>query len=215
MGGILRLIWSRLNQIWTFVACNRLIWIVIIHRAELLAWRCNRSVYLLGGLRIKVASNSSLITTCDRALDLFGALTLSDVVAKWGLLLWWTVFAVPYRDRRSLTIPRAWSHLLVGLLRFCVGTLQAITVILAAISNMESLTLELLSTHLLSTASNELWSTCWSFLQCVLDPNNFLILRTQDGTLSGIRLSPCSVVLVQITRYCRANNCRAFVLTFD
>ena len=52
VGWIWGLIWSWLNQIWTFMVRGRLIWIVIVHRVELLAWRCNRSVDLLGCLRV-------------------------------------------------------------------------------------------------------------------------------------------------------------------
>lgn len=88
-----------------------------------------------------MTSNASLIAAGDWALNLFGSLALPDVVAKRRFLLRRAVFAITNRDWRAFAIARARRNFIVHLLGFCVLALQSITVVLAAVSHVESLTL--------------------------------------------------------------------------
>ena len=168
------------NQFWIFMADMLLIWVVVAHCLILLTTWSDWTVavaIVLTSLWVEMASDTCLIPTGNRTFYLFAALTLANVVAKWGILLRIAIFTFPDWYWRSLSISRTRiDWLSIGLLSLSVRSLETITVVLAAVIHMIHLALILLLIDRLPTA-NELRTTCTcSFLKRLLAADVLLIL---------------------------------------
>ena len=176
IGGLWRI--TLRNQFWIFMAYMLLVWVVVAHCLILLTARGDWTVAIVfARLWVEMASDTCLVSTGDRTFYLFAALTLTNVVAKWGILLRIAIFTFPDWYRRSISISRTRSDwLAIGLLSLRVRSLEAITVVLAAVVHMVHLALILLLINRLPTA-NELRtaSTC-RFLEGLLAAEVLLIL---------------------------------------
>ena len=190
------------NQFWIFMADMLLIRVVVAHCLILLtAWSDWTVAIVFTSLRVEMASDACLVPAGNGAFYLFAALTLANVVAKWGILLRTAIFTFPDWYRRSLSISRTRiDWLSIGLLSLRVRPLEAITVVLAAVIHMIHLALILLLIDWLPTA-NELRTTCsCSFLKRLLAADVLLILvgKSDHWGRSSVRLSPSPAILVLV-----------------
>lgn len=163
-------------------------------------------------------TDSLLISAGDWTLDLLVILALSYVGGESGFLLRGTVFAIANRYGGAFAISRTWSDMLsaTSLLCLSVRTLKTITVVLRTVcSDMESLALKLLSTHLLhmTIVAYELWSAC--ALQLLLLSRVFEVFLTCHKTCCCRRawFSTCAVIFLNVVCDNWANDSGTFMLT--
>ena len=176
IGGLWRI--TLRNQFWIFMAYMLLVWVVVAHCLILLTARGYWTVAIVfARLWVEMAADTCLVSTGDRTFYLFAALTLTNVVAKWGILLRIAIFTFPDWYRRSVSVSRTRSDWLTsGLLSLRVRSLEAITVVLAAVVHMVHLALILLLINRLPTANELRTASTWSFLEGLLAADVLLIL---------------------------------------
>ena len=165
------------NQFWIFMAYMLFVWVVVAHCLILLTtWGDWTVAIVFTRLRVEMASDTGLVSTCNRTFYLFSALTLANVGAKWGILLRIAIFSFPDWYGGSLSISRTRSDWFsVGLLCLRVRSLETITVVLTAVVHMVHLALKLLLINRLATA-NELRTSCsGGFLKRLLAADVLLI----------------------------------------
>ena len=150
---------------------------------------------VLAHLRVQVAADALLVPARNLAFKLLPSLALPDVVVQSGLLLCRAVLAVADGDGGPFSVPRVRSCLLLRVLRLRVRSLQPVAIVLAAIGDLERLTLQLLR-----RAADEL-RAAGGLLHVLLAADTLVLFpraEALDARLCRIRLRPRPIVLLEI-----------------